>query len=405
MIEYLSYFIFFISIIVTILYFYIKYKYGFWVIQPVFHIYDIGYMIKSPGIINHGLPHKNKYTNFINIETTEYKQLAPFFISKMVKLINNHYFREKNNFFRLQDSNFTAYFKGHNDMSFVSFYNEPTHLLNKANKAKNLNNTFIVENKIISVMTSRPLHVTINNGEKDAHFDCYYVDYLCVHKSYRKNGIAPQMIQTHHYNQSHINKKISISLFKREDELTGIIPLCVYSTYGFSVDKWTKPYELSSEYKFVKITSTNIHLLYNFIKEQETLFDILITCEISNLIELVNTNNVYVYVLIDNDEIVAAYFFRKTCIFIDSTLEVLSCFASINCSSLDIFVHGFKILFWKIAAEHYFGYCSIENISHNDLIIDKLLLKNRPLVISPTAYFFYNFVYKTSPSNKVFIIN
>lgn len=400
MIEYLSYFIFFTSIIVSIIYFYIKIKYGFWVIQPVFHVYDIGYMLSSPGIINHELPKKNKYTNFNNIETFEYNKLHAFFISKIVKVINLHYFREQNNYYRLTNNNFIPYFKGHNDLCFISCYNEPLQLLNK------INNTIINENKLVSVMTSRPLNVTINNGDKDATFTCYYIDYLCVHKSYRKKGIAPQIIQTHHYNQSHINKKISISLFKREDELTGIIPLCVYSTYGFSVDKWTKPHELSGKYSFVKITSINIHLLYNFIKEQNTIFDIVIVCEISNLIELINSKNIFVYMLLDEDEIVAAYFFRKTCIFVDTNLEVLSCFASINNhSSVDVFVHGFKILFWKIAAENYFGYCSIENISHNDFIINNLCLKTKTSVISPTAYFFYNFVYKTSPSNKVFIIH
>lgn len=402
MIEYLSYFIFFMSLIISIVYFYIKWKYGFWVIQPVFHIYDIGYMINSPGIINHHLPAKNKYTNFTNIETIEYTKLPSFLISKMVKFINIHYFRETHNFFHLTDNNFVPYFKGNNDISFVSLYNEPIQLFDKTH------NKIITENKIVSVMTTRPLNVVINNGDKDAHFVCYYVDNLCVHKSYRKKGIAPQMIQTHHYNQSHLNKKISVSLFKREEELTGIVPLCVYLTYGFAVDTWTKPHDLASEYSFVNVTSTNIHILYNYIKEQESSFDIVITCEISNLIELINTNNVFVYVLIHHDEIIAAYFFRKTCTFVDTDLEILSCIASIqSCdgTSSDIFIHGFKILFWKIAAENYFGYCSIENISHNNLIIDNLLLKNKNHIISPTAYFFYNFAYNTSPSNKVFVIH
>ena len=48
------------------------------------------------------------------------------------------------------------------------------------------------------------------------------------------------------YNQSHLNKNIVVSLFKRENELTGIVPLCVYSTYGFSVNKWSKPINLDA---------------------------------------------------------------------------------------------------------------------------------------------------------------
>jgi hypothetical protein len=41
----------------------------------------------------------------------------------------------------------------------------------------------------------------------------------------------------------------------------------------------------------------------------------------------------------------------------------------------------------------------------NILIIDNIKTKTKPLIISPTAYFFYNFAYPTFKSNKVLIIN
>ena len=84
---------------------------------------------------------------------------------------------------------------------------------------------------------------------------------------------------------------------------------------------------------------------------------------------------------------------------------MLSCFASICDCEQNLFIHGFKISFWKIAAENYFGFCAIENISHNNIIIDNIILKTKPLITSPTAYFFYNFAYPTFPSEKVLIIN
>ena len=84
----------------------------------------------------------------------------------------------------------------------------------------------------------------------------------------------------------------------------------------------------------------------------------------------------------------------------------MSCFASINnCSDNSVFIQGFKISFWKIAYEKYFGFSAIENISHNDIIINNIMIKTKPLIVSPTAYFFYNFAYNTFKSNKVFIIN
>jgi hypothetical protein len=222
---------------------------------------------------------------------------------------------------------------------------------------------------------------------------------------HRKKGIAPQLIQTHHYNQRHINKSIVVSLFKREDELTGIVPMCVYSTYGFSVTTWTKPLDLSAEYKLVEVNPQNFHILYDFILRTCGKFDIVINTEVTNIVELIKTKNIFLTMIVVDDEIVAVYMFRKSCVQIEKGMEVLSCFASICNVDEKIFCQGFKISFWKIAAKNYFGFCAIEDISDNNIFINNIKLKTKPLVISPTAYFFYNFAYSTFKSNKVLIIN
>ena len=86
-------------------------------------------------------------------------------------------------------------------------------------------------------------------------------------------------------------------------------------------------------------------------------------------------------------------------------MEILSCFASINDADNDIFIQGFKLSFWKIAAENYFGFAAIEDISDNNIIIENIKNKTAPIIVSPTAYFFYNFGYSTFNANKVLIIN
>jgi hypothetical protein len=391
-----------ISLIVIFIMGYIRVKFGFWALQPVFHVYNLTYMIWPPGIINHDLPEKNKYTNFKNIETILYTELSELKINKFVNFVKKHYLQNKDNIYTPKKQNILPYFNGHNTKSFFSFYTEDTiiHDLKKG--------TMIDDKKIIGVITGRPLHISINNSKnnKNANFDAYYIDYLCVDKNYRKKGIAPQIIQTHHYNQSHINKNISVSLFKREDELTGIVPLCVYSTYGFHVKKWTRPIDLHSMYKLLEITEQNFHFLLDFIKNNSTNFDIVINSDISNIIELIKTKNIFIYVILINDKIISAYFYRKSCTFVEKGLEVLSCFASINnCESEEIFIQGFKISFWKIAEKNRFGFSAIESISNNNIIINNLILKTAPLIISPTAYFFYNFAYNTFKPEKVLIIN
>ena len=401
MIEYLSYILFFSVLILFILYIYIRLKYGFWFSQPVFHVYDFIYIFNPPGIIQHSLPEKNKYTNFKNIETIIFPELSELKKKRLVNFIKSNYLQNKDNIFSPRSENIIPYFTGHNAKSFITFYNDENFMMDLKK------GTMVTDKKVIGIMTSRPIHIVINNRDKDASFDAYYIDYLCVDKNYRKKGIAPQIIQTHEYNQRHLNKNIVVSLFKREDELTGIVPLCVYSTYGFSVNKWVKPPDLDASYKLLEINAQNVHFLFDFMKDNSAQFDIVINTEVTNIIELIKSKNIFIYVIILHDKIISAYFFRKSCTFIEKNMEVLSCFASINKLDNDthIFIQGFKISFWKIAAENFFGFSAIEEISHNHIIIDNLKRKTTPLVISPTAYFFYNFAYPTFSSEKVLIIN
>jgi len=401
MFEYLSYILCFGILIIFLIYIYIRLKYGFWVMQPVFHVYDYSYMFNPPGIIQHSLPEKNKYTNFKDIDTIVFSQLTSIQKTRFTNLIKTDYLQNKNNIFSPQSENIIPYFIGHNDKTFISFFYKDEHMLDLKK------GTTITDRTIIGAMTSRPLNVVINNDTKNKNtkMRVYYVDYLCVDKLNRKKGVAHQLIQTHHYNQRHLNKNIVVSLFKREHELTGIVPLCVYSTYGFHVDKWIKPPGLSGEYKVLEINGSNFRFVYDFMRINDNKFDILIYPDIANILELIKTKNIFVYAILCDEEIICCYFYRKSCVQIEKGLEVLSCVASIcNCEE-DIFIQGFKISFWKIAAENFFGFCAIENVSHNNMIINNIMLKTKPLIISPIAYFFYNFAYPTFNSEKAFIIN
>jgi len=395
-----AYIIIILFLIIIFVSTYIKFKFGFWAYQPVFHIYDLAYMMYPPGIINHGLPETNKYTNFKNIETVDFSKLSELKTTQLVNFIKTNFLRNKENIFSPEKQNVVPYFSSLNAQSFVSFFKEPV-LIHSLKKG-----TIIEDNEIVGLMTSRPTHISIKTADpKASSFDAYYVDYLCVKQGKRKKGIAPQLIQTHHYNQSHSNKNISVSLFKREDELTGIVPLCVYSTYGFSVDKWTMPAALNPAYIVLEVNAQNSHLMFDFIKLNVGVFDITIMPDVSNIVELIKTRNIFVNVVMLDDQILCAYFFRKSCVSVEKGMEVLSCFASINSADPDIFVQGFKISFWTIADKNKFGFSAVEDISHNRIIIDNLKKKTHPLIVSPTAYFFYNFAYRTFNSAKCFILN
>lgn len=389
--------------LIVISYAIIRYKYGFWVEQPVFHIYDWKYAIWPPGIIRETLPPKNRYVNLTNIHTLTFSQLTDYHKSQFVRFIQSHYLRNRENVFCPTEKQVLPYFQSHpHDPPFLSFYEEEDTFID----AKT--NHFTHLPRIVGIITSRPVTIAIRSSIKDESphaFNAYYVDYLCVHPHRRKSGLAPQLIQTHYYHQRIKNPSIAVSLFKREDELTGIVPLCAYSTYGFPAYRWTQPENLSGEYKYLKIGAQNYRFFLDFMKSVHASFDIWIMSDHANVLELIRTENIHICAVICDEQIVASYFFRKSCVEIEKDIEVLSCFASICKCEESIFIRGFKVSFWEIASKYRFSYCAIERISNNGVIIDNLRQKTMPNIISPTAYYFYNFAYPTFASDRVFILN
>ena len=403
------YIIAFFILLIILFFIYIRLKYKFWALQPVFHFYDIYYWFINVGIIRQELPDKNKYVNLKQIKVKPFEQINELTKKQIVTLIQLNYFinnDKKDNKYYPKTENIIPYFIGHNSKTFWSYFIEPELLIdNKTGK-------IIEENKIIGAITSRPLHVkinTYNTNTNNNEFDVYYVDYLCVNKSWRKKNIAPQLIQTHEYIQSYENRQICVSLFKREEELTGIIPLTLYKAYCFNMRKWGQPELLNPRISILTGDKQNMYYFYNYINSLKNRqnFDILVYPELSNIIELVTTNNLFIKMLVIDGDIEGIYIFKKTCTFIEKDKEIISCISSINNSlSNKEFIHGFKVSLWSILKEHNnFQYLTMEDISDNKYIINNLCINTHPTAISPMAYFFYNFAYSPFKSEKCLIIN
>lgn len=116
-----AYIIIILFLIIIFVSAYIKFKFGFWAYQPVFHIYDLAYMMYPPGIINHGLPETNKYTNFKNIETIDSSKLSELKTTQLVNFIKTNFLRNKENIFSPEKENIVPYFNSLNAPSFISF--------------------------------------------------------------------------------------------------------------------------------------------------------------------------------------------------------------------------------------------------------------------------------------------
>jgi len=376
---------------------YTKIQHRFWYLQPVFHFYDFYYWFVNAGVIRTQLPDKNRYVNLLQIETLDFTALTPTHIDDFTRLVRLNYLRNGDNTFSPKKEHIMPYFYGHNSPCFCSFYLKPQLLMDTKT------NTTIDDKKLVGVMTSRPLHVQINSSS----FDVYYIDYLCVYKQHRKQNIAPQLIQTHEYIQSHTNKKISVSLFKREEELTGIIPLTVYKSYCFRTSHWISPEQFEPRYQIITGDKQNINYLYTFLNTIHS-WNIVILPEISNMMELLSTKNIIIKILVVDGNIEAVYMFRNSCIYISKGEAVLTCFATVKSPNLSVmdFIKGFKIGVFSVLTDNpIFKFVLMEDISDSRQIIKNLSLKTIPMSVSSMAYFFYNFAHSPFKSSTCLIIN
>lgn len=370
---YIYIFIFFI-ISYLLLRAYIKIKYKFWSIQPVFHLYNLSYWIFPPGTLKKNKPEINKYTNLKEITFTNFERLDN--IDLFVEFIQKYYLNTSQIKFIPTKNNIIPYFNN-TKKSFFSIYKK--------------------NNEIVGVMTSRILNVTLNNVK----FPTYYVDYLCVKTENRKSGIAQQIIQTHDYNQRTFTN-VSSSLFKRENQLNAIIPLVTYITFGYNIEKWNNTILLHDSLSLVTINKNNINNFINFIKQNTNKFDICISPEIKVILQLIESNNVYIYALYQGETMICIYMFRDASTTYNSK-QTINLFASINNTISDEFIKGFYLCMNNFKDKY--KYIIVENLSQNNIIINNINSKYKPFIKSPTAYYFYNFITRPLLSNKVFIIN
>lgn len=430
MLTYLGLFIFFIIIIYLILCAYVKIKFHFWSVQPVFHIYDIMYWIKPPKHINTGLPEINKYVNLVDIQTINTESLDDTTTTRICNFINSYYLRKDKIKYLPTKSNIMSYLNNSNYPSHVSIYKKSKllfdkppldfksaitdpHFTEKKALTSAIEKTYPVD-EYISVITTRILHITMK-GLKT--IPLYYVDNLCVHPDYRKKGIAPEMIATHYYNLSRLQRNVNTYLFKREGELNAIIPLTTFTTYGYDISMYAPhllPVFPTNAISLMEITEKNLRLFTYFMKEYNK-FDCIILPEISNIVNLLKTENYYIFGIFQKDTLYAVYVLKKQSVWFDesspnikndnktTTTQTVDCIASLSNCSEELFVIGFKQVLQQIQKrDKTVSKIIIENTSHNNILINNA--KTGAIIQYPTAFFLYNYGCYSYPCSDCFFI-
>ena len=293
---------------------YIKMKYPFWNQIPALHIYDWHrrFVYSEKPYVVHLIPKKTKYwENAPLIQTKKFRDLREDEKNELTKLLQNNYLPSDRVFCSVQLPDLAAQCSD----AVVSTYN-----------------LFSMDdfNIIQGFITSRRINTALSFGESENRYivqePANYIDYLCVNK---QTSSSPHSIRrlfhTHEYNNRIRLSDRQITLFKKEVELCdAIVPLVEYETLTFYLRYKIELGVLPTNFQIVRIQREHLRHLHDWMERIASLRDITgfkvsITSEIGNLIHLLQTNQMFAYVLrgpdssisTQLDAVYAIYFFRN----------------------------------------------------------------------------------------------
>ncbi len=378
---------------------YIKIYHSFWSIQPVQHLYDIHYRFYKPTYINKMLPEANKYVNKINIRSENFLSIKNIDLEKFTNFLKCHYLQNKYSSYTPILNHVVTPFKNCSHPSYLLTYKTSKYIFGK-------NQEYICDNKLLGIISARQININLSGlsgSFGSSLLPVYYVDNLCVHKDYRKKGIAQELIQTLYYDTRRANRKIMIYLFKREGDITAIVPLVKYNTIFYNIPK--SIYQPIKNINIVKVNPSNIDIFYRFISENCSNYTCKIYPDLSNLLTGIKDNYFSFYMLINNKQVESVYGIKNPYTTYNNE-PLLECFFSYyNNYNEANFIWGFweaiRLANKDIVAKKFY----IESLgTNNDLISILNKTGHTEIYKHITAYFLYNFIYKTVESKKINII-
>lgn len=395
-----------ISFIVVFIFFYIKIKYPFWNIQPVFHNYDYwNYLIPNSFIIRN-IPLKTKYYKPEMVRTIKFSEANEEQINKYIDLLQCYYIPSEKVIYNIKKENIMSIFSGYNESSpYLSFYNEKKYVIDFSN---NVTNILSIDN-IVGCMVSRPINIYIYlaSCSPQQHNGMYW-DFICMKPKYKELYLSRNLIQTHEYNCRIYSPDVYISIFKKETELcNGVIPITQYKYYTYYLRK-INIQKLPEHFILIRIFKENIDILHDIVnmfsnsytKQPFVIYGII---SVANLISMIENEIIYVFCLKKREHIYGIYFLKDSFTNYEDIEDgnTIQLIGSINNTNfVSIFYNGFQHALRELGKiKHIKKYqiIIIEALSHNKLLLPFWNKSYSPIFENDSAYYFYNFVCLGSP--------
>ncbi len=367
---------------------YIRLKFQFWSIQPVFHLWDLHHWIFTNRVISSDLPEINKYVKLLDVQSINVKDASDEHLTDVCNFIKENYLRSKVAEYNPEKKDVVSYLDTNLGKSFISVYS----------KTKNCLTT---EKELLGVITSRPLFLNFSDGTSIV---TNYVDNLTVRKDSRKQGIAPRLIQTYVYQTRRMGAN-PVCFFKREGDMTAIVPLTTFQTTGYYTNSLPVLKFDVPNCALVSIKKTNVQPFIDLMKTAEKDYECTVNTELTTVLSLIANGQLVVYCVILDGEAVACYVFRNTPSVMkedkgNSNIAELIC--SVNKAPFDdIFYAGYVMACKRLKKRLNIDVATIEQVGDNRKLA-ALNARNGIAICTscPTAFFLYNYSrYSIKPEN------
>lgn len=347
----LVYLIFFIIVLISFPYLFIRIKHKFWYLQPVSHYYNI---LLKQGYIS------SKVNNKLNNSDFNIQYLGLNKINNLCKLLQNNYIPIRNdNLYYSISSDFLKW-------TLNIPYNHFNNLKNIDNKLWRLG--IYNNNQLIGSICSRPMIISLNNQL----LPVFYVDYLCISRKYRKQNLA-QVLISHIVFNSYIGNFKAI-IFRNEIKQ---LPFKCITSYDTRIIDMTNINHTTDSNNFQsyqifnhetnKITDKIIDV-YQFYTQQSKLFQGYQKLEMNEFIYYIKNLHVHSYFIMYKKIITSIIIlFNNQYLYHNHKCLELFCYLDTETktfNSINNILHQIKIIY-------NYKYFYINDIGINNRIINK----------------------------------
>ena len=439
---------------------YIKMRYPFWNQVPALHAYDWHrrFLYSEKPYIIHRVPKKTKYyKGYPLIQTCKFGDLTVEKQTELVKLLQNHYFPSDRVFCSLKLPDLAAQLTG----SIVSTRNTVTEDISCMNGTidvrdcvvnSGMNGTIdapaligdrvvncIIDNKcadsekriertrvstdINGFISSRQVQISASllHGSSNRYIvaePAEYMDYMCFSRTLMATPlVARETFHVHEYNQrSLLRPANAITVFKKEVELCdALVPLVKYDSLTFYLRHQIKPAALPTNWQIVRIQKehqSHLHDWYIKVASLKDLagFRVSVSAEIGDLIGLLQTNQLFAYVLRGPDPVIsskldvvyAMYFFRNAHMKYEDLEggDTVHCVAAfLNTADFELCFQGFLWALRFVIKDFPDRpkMLMMDDLGHLRPIVSRLKGSHDIVLKTPCAYYLTNYVVPRSP--------